>query len=449
MEERGPLRLRDESHLVMPRHPERGSHARGLLAGVSVTLGLRVLAIGLGLASSVLLARMLGAAEAGVYILAFSIASMLAMAGRLGLDQVVVRSVAVHHSEGNWGGVNGTIATGLRVTAVGAGTLAILTWTTAGVWSETFLQLPALELPLKLLALAILPIAVSDLFSEALRGLGRLRDSQWIQFVNTRALLIVGLIVVGGSHGAVGVSSVMLVASVVTLTVAIWLWRRATNRTTPQPVAIRDLWGPSATLFLTSAISMTLERLPLFFLATWSGSAEVGVFGMALRAAGLLTLVLQAVDGAAAHRFATLHRFGDADQLAALAQKTTRVITWITVPPLVAVCFWHTRIMELFGPDFVSGGPVLAILALGQAAYSVTGPKSILLVMSGSENLRLRLIFLVAIVNLVLSLLLIPRWGIVGAATATALAWLFQSAVETIAVHRVLRIRLLSNPFRI
>ena len=74
--------------------------------------------------------------------------------------------------------------------------------------------------------------------------------------------------------------------------------------------------------------------------------------------------------------------------------------------------------------------------------YAITGPKSTLLVMSGHEGVRCRIVLTTAVLSLVLNVALIPTWGITGAAVATALSWVVQNVLETIAVYLILGIRL-------
>ena len=423
-------------------------HFRDLLAGTTTTFLLRVLAVGLGVAFNILLARTLGADEAGLYLLAFNFTSILAVAGRLGLDHVVVRTVAAQRADDDGAGVRGTMIKSSRLTILGAGLLSVVTWFTAPFWVTAVFDLPGLEAPLRVLALMILPVALSDLWSEGLRGLARIRESQWIQFVSTRLLTLVGLIAAGGAWGALGVGWVTCAAASVTAATAGWLWVRDTsayarpNRASPH---IRLQGG--ATLFTTNVVSMVTDRMSLFFLGVLSGSAAAGIFGTALRTAGLMTLVLQALDSASAPKFATLHRLGERVSMDILARMATRVITWLTIPALLFMIALREPIMRLFGEEFVVGAAALAILAIGQAAYAITGPAATLLVMSGHEGIRCRIVLLAAVLSGVLNATLIPTWGLAGAALATALTWVVQNVLEVVGVRRILKIRLISNPF--
>lgn len=422
----------------------------GLVSGTIASLGLRVLAVSLGFTFNVLLARELGAGEAGLYLLAFNIVTILALASRLGLDNVVVRTLAFFRADGDWGGVRGVIVQSTRLTLAAGAVLTLVSWSSAGWVSDRVLGVPALAAPIAVLALATVPMALGTLWGEVLRGLARIRAAQTVKFVSTRLAILVGFLIVGGAWGATGVSWVTGGACLLTVALAAWLlsrrapWRRARTRVVPVP----ELLSSGSTLFATNVIVMIAERIPLFILAAATGSADAGIFASAFRTAALLSLLLQAVDAAAAPQFAALHRAGETRTLARLGRTATRGLIVATVPALVLFVVFRDPIMSVFGPEFLRGGLALAILAGGQAVGAVVGPTSTLLVMCGHERLRLRIVLLSAPLGTTLSVVLVPALGLAGAALATAFTWSLQNVLEYIGVRRVLGIRLLPRTLR-
>jgi O-antigen/teichoic acid export membrane protein len=94
-------------------------------------------------------------------------------------------------------------------------------------------------------------------------------------------------------------------------------------------------------------------------------------------------------------------------------------------------------LLLLFGADFASAWPVMAILAVGLLARAAAGPAQSLLVSTGHHNATVLVLCATLSVNCCLGIALIPRHGLIGAAIASMLATLFESAMFALLQHRV------------
>ncbi len=83
---------------------------------------------------------------------------------------------------------------------------------------------------------------------------------------------------------------------------------------------------------------------------------------------------------------------------------------------------------------------MLVILALGHFIYVATGPVGYLLLMTGHEKVERNNVFLSAGISILLGLLLIPPYGIVGAAVATVIALVFKNLNSVRLVRKYLSI---------
>jgi O-antigen/teichoic acid export membrane protein len=94
--------------------------------------------------------------------------------------------------------------------------------------------------------------------------------------------------------------------------------------------------------------------------------------------------------------------------------------------------------MGWFGEAFEAGATCLVWLAAGQAVNALCGPVMYLLNMTGHERPAQRIVWAAALVNLALNLWAIPRFGIAGAAVATALSMALWNVAAAVAVKRLL-----------
>jgi len=133
-----------------------------------------------------------------------------------------------------------------------------------------------------------------------------------------------------------------------------------------------------------------------------------------------MAFFLLAVGPALAPTIASLSARGDTLRLQQIVVRSTRATLVPSLPAgLVGIAFGD-RFLLLYGPGSVAGRAALTILSLGQLANVALGPVALLLLMSGHERDAARTLGATALVVAGLNAILIPRWGVTGAAAATA-----------------------------
>jgi O-antigen/teichoic acid export membrane protein len=103
---------------------------------------------------------------------------------------------------------------------------------------------------------------------------------------------------------------------------------------------------------------------------------------------------------------------------------------------LVLILFGRWILAAVFGDEYAVGATALAILAAAQLANAAAGSVGQLLSMTGHERDAARGVALSALVNVALNALLIPRWGMNGAAAASAASLITWNVLLAILVHR-------------
>ena len=91
--------------------------------------------------------------------------------------------------------------------------------------------------------------------------------------------------------------------------------------------------------------------------------------------------------------------------------------------------------MSIFGPEFVSGWRVLAILTFGQFFSTLAGSVNLILNVTGNEHILRNITLFGSIAFLVACITLIPLHGVIGAASATAGATIFINLAAAYAVR--------------
>ena len=420
-------------------------NTKELLRGAIGAFGLRVLGAGLGFTFSVLLARSLGAEGTGMFFLALSTVSVAAVFSRLGLDNVLLRYISAGAASGNWTMVKGVYRQSMKMAAPASVLSALGLFMLAPHLSELVFKKPELTVPMRWMSLAAVPMALSLLHAESIKGLKHISAALFIQSVSAPAFCVLGISLVTHFGGVLGAVWVYTSGSMCTLILGVWLWTKLTPHLKNQGgyFETRRLVATSMPLFVVAFMNLIMNSTSTFVLGIWGTSGDVGVFNVANRSALLTSFVLIAVNSVAAPKFAELHQKGDIQSLAHTA-RTSAKFTFIMASPMLMICmFCPSWLMSMFGSEFSTGGFVLFILAVGQFVNVSTGSVGYLLMMCGYEKLMRNNIIFAAILGIILNVSLVPKWGTTGAAIATSIGLSTLNIISAALVYRKLSISLL------
>jgi O-antigen/teichoic acid export membrane protein len=398
------------------------------LAGGAITaLLIRLTGAVAALLAQVVLARVLSAEGFGIYIYALSIIQFLAIPASIGLHQAAIRQVAAYSSSGLAGELKGFTRLTLRYTTITACILSLLM--TAIVLALPLSDRPGLRLAL-LAAAPLLPLlALVQLLSSALRGF---RD---IFFAMAPSMLFRPLTIGTGILVAGHILSIQVNAAgalawnlLVTLSITAYLGSKLTQRlrAVPNFQKAEITYHPRAWILLAlpllfhESFNVLISKTDILLLGPMKSTEIAGHYAVAAQLSLLSATGLQSVNAIVAPMIAQYHALSQRDSLRRTITMAARLGLLATLPATLFLILFGDIVLGFFGPTFRDAYPALAILALGQLVNSASGPAGFLLTMTDHQHTAVKILGATAILNLALNLFLIPRFGAVGAAVATA-----------------------------
>jgi O-antigen/teichoic acid export membrane protein len=183
------------------------------------------------------------------------------------------------------------------------------------------------------------------------------------------------------------------------------------------------------------------DRVMLGMLGT---SRDVGIYNIAFLVSNFLMLVFMGFNASFAPIISELYHSGKRQELRSLYSSLTRGIIIIVTPALCWLVGFGDDLLRVFGQEFVAGYVALIALCVGVSIRCAIGSVGTLLVMSGHPRYNAVNTVVVTALNIALNWVLIPRYGLAGAAIATAISI---AAIDTIGLIEV-RILLKILPFR-
>lgn len=416
------------------------THLWEVIRGASSSLMIQVLGATLGFATSLAIARMLGAEGSGVYYLALSVATIAATIGRVGFDNTVVRFIASHASVQEWGAVSQVYRTAMKAVATASILISMVLLFGADWFAHALFHKPYMELPLRLVAISVLPLSFAMIQAESLRGLKNIRASQWVKNVLTSLITLVLLYPLVNWLGASGAVTAYVVAVAITAIAAwklwnsTWLSRVGAIVPAAHGIPLKSLFQSSWPLYGVAITGLVMQQAATIFLGVWGTVGEIGVFNVANRVSSLLLFPLLAMINILAPKFSAMHRQGDLEGLKRLARSSSRMLAIFAMPVAILVAICSEWILAIFGPEFKDGAMVLTILLIGVAINVATGAVAELLMMSGFEKVVSGGVAISALITLALCLALIPKYGQVGAAIAVTSGMSIQNLLMVVGV---------------
>lgn len=390
--------------------------------------------MGLSFLTSLVLARILGPHDYGLYAYLLSCIAVATIPSSLGIPGYLVREGAHSPGQGrhllHW--ADRRIHLAGIVTAVGLAAGYLVPDAAGARW----LFLVAAPVPWL--------TNLSSVRQSLLQAYGRIAGSQWPQLLLAPAVILVAVVALWLAHRAVSPLQVMIVSA---LAAVLPLWANAIQlRTVGMPASPQDRRQDRVANALPfmwlNALFLVNSRTDLIFLGAFKGAHEAGVYAVAARAAEVVSFFLIVMNLAIGPRIAKLHRQGDSAQLQILARRAAGYVFAATaIPASVMIIGADFLLFHFYGPAYEEAASPLRILALSQLLCAVAGPVGILLNMTEHTALSARAFALSAALNVVMILALVPPFGVLGAATATATSTVCCCLLRWVMVRRYLTVR--------
>jgi O-antigen/teichoic acid export membrane protein len=397
---------------------------QAIAGGTGLSLLGRVINGGFSFLYGIVLARLLDIHSVGVMMLALAIIRIAEFVGRMGLELGTLHYVAILAGKGNIAAVRGTVRNALRMVVMfGLGLAGILA-VCATLMSVMF-EMPDLAGVIRILSVSLVPTSMTMILLAALLGLKQFGYNTICERIILPAanLVICGALLLAG-FGIVGASVAYVAAALLTFPLA----ARYFGRSAPPadragtPIASSELLRFSAPLVLVIILTQMLFWTDIVMLGLLRDASEVGVYSAAARTAFAANMIVAAANQIFAPTISHLYHRGDLTHLEALFKTVSKWMFLATLPAVMLLLLLSEEVLHLFGPAFVAGKTALIILALAQLVDASTGTATFMLTMSGRLKLMVFNTGIALVLNVALNALLVPRFGIDGAAAATFLA---------------------------
>lgn len=434
--------------IMLSKDPETLAERMSLYAFV-----IRVVAAAIAFLSQILMARWLGQFEYGILVLVWTYMVMIGGFAAIGFDAAMVRFVPEYRETGQFGLLHGVLRTSKWLVIMISTLVALLGAVGIYVFENALESYYVIPFYLGLITIPML--AMTDLANGVGRGQGWMVAALAPTHLIRPILILVFLVaaVLAGAETTAKTALLAAIAATWLTTIGTVMFMARRNRAT-MPEAepeykVRHWITIALPMFLVEGFYYILTNADVLMVGIYMEPKDIATYFAAAKCLALIHFVYFAVRSGAAQRYATLyHGSADPKELEKFARATVHWTFWPSLALGVVMLIFGEFVLSLFGEDFIEGYPLLFILVIGIIGRSAFGPCESLLTMSGNERICVAVFATALVSNVVLNMILIPLYGLTGAAIATATSMLIEATLLTLTVYKRLGIAMIILPQR-
>jgi len=439
----------------IPNRPS--SQLRTVAKGSLLTFGGTIVGRGLSFLIRVIVTRVFGAKYFGVLVIGTMVSEFTRTFASMGLPRGGMRFVSVAIGSNKLDRLPGIFGTAILIPVFFSLPLSVIIFYLSEIISNSWFKTAELAPVLRLLALSIPFATIVRVGLELSKGFSTTKYSVLVENFFMPLVIVIFFFLFYFLDAAFNsIIYAIIVSTVLSAIFILFLLQKQ----------LQEVMGPSwnnlaflkrcfitresrevvtysIPLFLTGFAVIAMNSTDIFMLGLFLDAAYVGVYSAAATFAIFFSsLFVISLNSIFAPLIATQYGQSATDKIRYLYITATRWMFYSSLPLVVSVMIAREQIMLIFGKDFIIDGPVvLFVLLIGHMVNCLTGGVGQILSMTGHQKKELSINVIVIMLNVGLNLLLIPKFGIIGAAIATSSSQITVNVLRVFIVYKIVKVQ--------
>jgi len=384
-----------------------------LVKGGGVSFFLRFGGLAVGYLLTLVIANFFGAKGLGDYVLAITVLRLFTLLAKLGLDTTSIRFIASFASQQKWTSIfhfRKQVVTILSLTSVLASLLMYFL-------SETISDLINTNARyIQLNAFFVLPMVFFMLHYQSLRGLKRIAEFSFFYRMSQALFSVISLVVIYQftTDDEVPIYAYLVSVSIVSclsfFSFRYWVSKRADGIQSAEKEvrSYSDILKISIPLMFAQSVQFIMAWTDKLMLGNMTTSEDVGIYHTAFKLSMFAAVALMSINSIASPKFAEMFGKNDMEGLKKVVHQSTKMIFWTSIPLVIIFFMFPEFLLGLFGQEFKIGVTAFIFLSCGRLISSFSGSVGNILQMTGNQDIYAKILFVGAILNITLNLILIP-----------------------------------------
>lgn len=427
--------------MSISEHQKRKLSYRLVSGSFWAVLG-KVLGAVTGLLINSILARLITPADMGRYFLIISFVTAAVFLVQFGAQQFVVRNIAAALvGQDRAKESSAVIWSVLRFGFVNA-LVVYVVLIMSGFLIPVRELLGISSVVVALGAFLVAGRALNGLIVESLRGLHDIKNASIFRLAAANIFTLIGLIMFWIVQSRPNLEEILLVTCIAAFLSLAGAWnilgKRLSARREVVMLGIKPLAIMGIPLFITSISTFLFSQADLWVVGTMIGADAAGIYGAAVRLVQLIYIPLLITNAVLPPIISELWMQDRIPQLERVIRGMGTIAGIPAVIILTAFIIWAPELLHLvYGEFYAAGKMVLIVVSIGYMFNALSGSAQVLLIMAGYDRLTMAINVLFGTLLVLSLLVVVPIFGINGAAAVTGAALALQAFTTWFVARRV------------
>ena len=294
--------------------------------------------------------------------------------------------------------------------------------------------------------ICLFPFSVTLLNFEVIRALGLLFTSELYRNIGRYGLFfafVVTLILFDDIQYLLDVYILaFILLSIATTSIIIFKIKRLALKSKELKVSYKEILKVSFPMSFSLISLLIMQSFDIYILEAYYSLSVVAYYGVAIKISAVVGIILTSINATIAPKISKLFFGNEMSELKSIIKKATMLNISLSIPLIVLIILTSNYILSFFGDNYILAKEALYIILGGQIINALCGPVGLYLNMTGRQVFFQKLLLLTLVINVVMNLMLIPKFEMVGAAISTAFSFALWNIVGLLYVLKKDKINL-------
>ncbi|MFB4167266.1 flippase [Virgibacillus sp. JSM 102003] len=400
----------------------------------------KIVGLLIGLLFNIVAARFLGAEIYGEFMYIFTFISFFPILALFGLQQGLVYFIPKYNETGKNEERNSIITFSFLLVFLFSSIIVLLIYCNSEYIAGKLLNNPDLNHLVKLMSPLLIFMALSQLSQGVFRGTNKIKYYVTNQELLAPLLKIFVLLVtlfIGGEYYSLPFAYYTgVIIGTIYLVIIIYKLRLFGKLSLLKLSKYKELFRFSLPLLFTGYLGLISQKSDLLMIGYFLGEGQVGIYSIALKIGTLSSFILVAFNTMFAPTISSLYHKNDMNSLLNLYKVFTKWIVLVNLVAFSLILIFSESIMKLFGESYIEGSLALVLVSIGQVVNAGVGSAGYIIIMTGNSKQAMYINIISVVVNVSLNIMLIPEFGIEGAAFSSLVSVVIVNILRLLLVYK-------------
>ena len=233
--------------------------------------------------------------------------------------------------------------------------------------------------------------------------------------------------------------------SIITTIIVFFYFSKAKIEKEVMDFTYKEILTKSYPIAISGMALFLLMSFDILFLKKYRDDATVAFYSVAIKIMTILSMVIITVNITVSTKISEYFFSKKRIDLIKTIQHASRLIFLLTFPIALMICLFPEYILGFFGKEYVASKDALIIVIIGQGICSAFGTAPVYLNMTGRQHIFQIILIVAVFINFILNRLLIPEYGMTGAATAFVVSSIFWNSISAIVIYKKDKVNVFLN----